>query len=68
MKKIIEKTEITQEQYKEAKQITNERKIPFGDALHAIISRDTGSILITRDKHFQEIREINKPYKPEELL
>lgn len=66
--KIIEKFIHTKSQSKEARQIAKEKNIPFGDVLHAIIARDNGAILITRDKHFRQLTDISNHYKPEELI
>ncbi len=66
--KIKEKIMTTEKQFDEAKKIALERNVPKGDALHAIISRDQKSILITRDKHFKQLEDISKSYKPEELI
>ena len=67
-KKIIEKVFVTKEQRDEAKKIAEERNLPPGDALHAIIARDNNFTMITRDKHFRELRDITKHYKPEEII
>ncbi len=66
--KIIEKIFVTKEQRDEAKRIGQERNLPPGDALHAIIARDHKLIMITRDKHFRQLEDIAKHYKPEELI
>lgn len=66
--KIIEKVDSNEGQYKEARKIANERKLPLLDALHAIIARDTNSIMITRDKHFLELTDITQYKKPEDII
>lgn len=66
--KIIEKVFVTKEQRDEAKKIAEERNLPPGDVLHAIIARDNNFIMITRDKHFNELRDITEHYKPEEII
>ena len=66
--KIIEKVLVTTEQRDNAKKIAGERNLPPGDALHAIIARDNQYILVTRDKHFKELGDITKSYKPEEII
>ncbi len=66
--KIIEKIFVTKEQRDEARKIAEERNLPFGDALHAIVARDNKCILVTRDKHFQELEDITSLYKPEEII
>ncbi|MBW2987623.1 PIN domain-containing protein, partial [Candidatus Woesearchaeota archaeon] len=65
---IIEKTIATIEQRKEAKGIARKRDLPPGDVLHAIIARDNKLKLITRDKHFKQLKDICNHYKPEELI
>ena len=65
---IIEKIIGTKTQGDEAIKIANERKLPYGDVLHSIIARDNNLILVTRDRHFKELQDISKSYKPEELI
>jgi len=66
--KIIEKVIATTEQRDESKKIAEERSLPPGDVLHAIIARDHNLILITRDKHFRRLEDISKNYKPEDII
>ncbi len=66
--KIIEKVFVTQEQRDEAKKIAEERKLPPGDVLHAILARDNKYRMITRDRHFKELGDITKHYRPEEII
>ena len=66
--KIIEKIICSKKQKLEAKKIANEKNLPYGDVLHSIIARDNDLILITRDKHFKQLKDISKHYKPEELI
>ncbi len=66
--KIMEKVFVTKEQRDEAKRIAEERNLPPGDVLHAIVARDNNYILVTRDKHFKELGDITKHYKPEEII
>ena len=65
---IIKKIVSTEKQREEAKKIAKERDVPAGDALHVIIARDNNFILVTRDRHFRELEDISKHYKPEELI
>jgi predicted nucleic acid-binding protein len=65
--KIIQKAIATKEQRDESKKLAEERDVPKGDALHAIIARDLNIILITRNKHFKQLEDISKHYKPEEI-
>ena len=67
-KGVIEKVDFSIEQTLEARRVSKERKIPFGDVLHAIIARDNWAIMVTRDRHFQKITDIIVPIKPEEII
>ncbi|MCX6799466.1 MAG: PIN domain-containing protein [Candidatus Diapherotrites archaeon] len=59
----------TEKQFREAAKMAREPRhnIPLADALHAIIARDEGAVLVTRDGHFREIGFI-EVCAPEELL
>ncbi len=59
---------ISNEEAKEASILSKELKIPRGDCLHAIVARDNGAIMVTRDWHFEQLRHIVEVKKPEELL
>lgn len=65
---IIEKVMTTKEQRDKANKIAEERKLPRGDVLHAILSRDHNLIFVSRDKHFKKLEDISKHYKPEDLI
>ena len=66
--KMIEKVCVSEEQINFARCIAENRGIPKGDAVHAIIARDCGAILVSRDKHFQFLTDICTIVKPEELI
>jgi len=66
--KIVEKKIATKEQRIEARKIAEERNLPPGDCLHAILSRDNNFILITRDKDFKSLEDISPHHKPENLV
>ncbi len=66
--KVIEKVISSESQVAEARKISQERLIPFGDTLHAILSRDLKLILIARDNHFRKLKDISKYYKPEDII
>lgn len=75
MKRIFEiagrflvKADISASQAKEAAILCKQRKVAFGDALHAILARDNNSVLITRDRHFMELVDIAEIKKPEDLV
>jgi len=65
---IIERIMSTKKQRNEAKRIGKERNLPKGDVLHAIIARDNDLVLVTRDRHFKELSDISKHYKPEDII
>ena len=66
--RIIQKIIATREQRAEARRIAEERKLPPGDVLHAIIARDNNLILVTRDNDFKQLADISSHYKPEHLI
>ena len=66
--KILEKVAATTEQREEAKRIAEERNLPKGDALYAIIARDNNLILVTRDRHFKQLNDISEHHKPEDII
>jgi len=47
--------------------LSKKLKMPRGDALHSILAKSRGAVVITRDKHFEKIK-IVKSNKPEELI
>jgi predicted nucleic acid-binding protein len=66
--KFIIKAEFSEKQLDEAKRIAGERKLPKGDVVHAIVARDNDAILVSRDKHFQQLKDICKVKKPDEII
>ena len=55
---------IPSSQKAEASLIADQRNVPFSDALHAIIARDSSLILVTRDKHFRKLIDITPYFFP----
>jgi predicted nucleic acid-binding protein len=53
---------------KEAAQIACERNLPKGDAIHALLAKEHNAILISRDRHFEQLRDIANIRKPEEII
>lgn len=66
--KLMERIEISDEAIEEAKEISKSRNLPFGDALHAVLARNSKAIMITRDNHFQLLKDICEVMKPEDLI
>jgi len=65
---ILLKLSTSKAQLLEAIKTARALNIPVKDALHAIIARDNASLLVTRDKHFQELSKLVEIKKPEELI
>lgn len=67
-KRLMERVDVSGKQREEAKKIAQEKGIPKGDVIHAILARDNNAILVSRDKHFQLLKDICKVVKPEEII
>jgi len=55
-------------QVRRAKDLSAKRQLPWADAVHALIARDLNAILVSRDKHFEQLRDIVQSRRPEELI
>jgi len=66
--KNIQRVHITKEQIIEMNKLARQRELPKNDALHSILSRDHESQLVSRDKHFEKLKDITIPKRPEELI
>ncbi|MBW2984100.1 PIN domain-containing protein [Candidatus Woesearchaeota archaeon] len=64
---LLERISIAPEERDEAEKLAEERHIPKGDALHAILARNHKLVLIARDNHFKELEDISKHHKPEDV-
>ncbi|MEK6864400.1 MAG: hypothetical protein AABX27_03855 [Nanoarchaeota archaeon] len=65
---IMIKVAVSDLQASEARLLSKERKVPFWDAIHAIVTRDSNAILISRDRHFSLLADICSVASPEELI
>src|SRR3989344_7333963 len=55
----IKRVSATKVQFEEAKIISKQRNVPFGDTVHAILARDHDAQLVSRDeKDFRKIKDI----------
>ena len=63
----IVRVHASKHQREEAKRIAQQRKVPRGDALHAILARDNNLQLISRDNDFEQLRDITIAKRPEEF-
>ena len=59
---------ITKEQTKEMRKLALQRTVPKRDAFHAILARDNEAHLITRDYHFQRLKDIIISKLPEDFI
>jgi len=66
--KIMERVDVSDKQREEGKKIAEERKLPKGDALHAVLARDNHAILVSGDKHFQLLKDICEVVRPEDII
>ena len=64
----IKRAQSSRKQIEEAKNIAKQRNVPLRDALHAIIARDNGAQLVSRDWDFEQLKDITQAKKPEDLL
>lgn len=64
----IKHVHIYKDQMEEAKRLSVQRNIPKKDALHAILARDNDAQLIATDPHFEKLRDIIIPNKPEDFI
>jgi len=64
----LEKVLVDKEIVFEAKKLAEQRNIPRGDVLHALIAKKHNFILVTRDKHFNFLTDIVKYFKPEDII
>lgn len=67
-KELLLEVPTSKKQMNEAKLIAKNRGLPFNDVLQAIIARDNKAIMITRDKHFNELLDVFESSKPEEII
>jgi predicted nucleic acid-binding protein len=64
----LKKLEVTKSIIDKARIWHHERKVPFGDCIHAALAESSNAILVTRDKHFYESQDFMIIKKPEELI
>lgn len=52
---------------KTAMKIGGERDVPANDALHALLAKESESVLVTQDKDFEKLKDIVTAKKPSEV-
>jgi len=64
----LRKVHIYRKQIAEASRIAKERNVPKRDALQAVLSRNNYLQLISRDRHFEQLRDITIAKIPEDFI
>jgi len=64
----IKIAQVTKEEFEEARKLAKQRSIPSGDAIHAVVARDSQAQLVSRDWDFEKLKDISRAKKPEELI
>lgn len=64
---LLKVVELSKNDFIEAQKLAEERTLPFGDVLHAIVSRNNNAVLITQDKHFEKVRDLIAVKLPQEI-
>jgi len=65
---LLNKVDVTQEDYSEVRKLKSTLDIPFSDIIHAVLAKNNNALLVYRDKHFYELQKITEIKKPEELI
>lgn len=66
--KNIKRVHIYREQIEEARKLARQRNVPRKDVLHAILARDNNLQLVSRDDHFEKLKDISIARKPEDFI
>jgi len=64
----MKRIHIFKEQIREARNLARQRGVPNNDALHAILCRDNNLQLVSRDSHFEKLKDVSMAKTPEELI
>ena len=59
---------IDKKQLEETERISKERELPRRDVSHAILARDNEAIIITRDRHFDKLKDVVVTKLPEDII
>ncbi len=64
----VERLRASQDELQEALHLAEARGVSLADAAYAVMCRNRGCILITRDKGFLKLLDVCAPFQPEDLL
>jgi len=68
LNKILINIPITKEEYKKAKNLAQERNLPFIDCLNAVQARNHNAMLVSQDDHYLKgLSDISKAVKPQHI-
>ena len=62
----LRRIHITRNEIIEMNRVAVTKSLPKRDILHAILARDNYAILVSRDRHFDFVKEISSAIKPED--
>ncbi len=65
---VLQRVTISKKQFDESERMAKSQNIHSADALHAVLARDNHAVMITRDSHFQNIKDLVTAVKPEEFI
>jgi len=66
-RRILTFAECNKNTFGKAKDLAAKRDVPLFDAIHALIARENRTVLVTRDAHFNKLKDIVIVKKPEEI-
>ena len=55
-------------QLEEARKLARQRNVPNKDVLHAILARDNDLQLVSRDHHFEKLKDVADVKLPEDFI
>ncbi len=65
----IKRVSVTKVQFAEARRLANQRDVPLGDAVHAVLARDHEATLVSRDeKDFSKLKDVTYFREPNDLI
>jgi len=64
----LRRIHVFEQEIEEAKKLAMQRNIPKIDAVHAVLARDNELQLISRDRHFDKLKDITKTKYPEDAF
>jgi hypothetical protein len=65
---VLVKVDIMDNDFIEAKKLSKERKVPLGDAIHAILSRNNNAIMVSQDDDYIALQDICTVVKPDKVI